>query len=358
MKTNISEETSFSGLYNGSWENLYNNFNEINPTYNDTKKLERLSKLYIKFGKMFAIRADIAWAQMCYETNYLEYKGASRPEWNNFAGIGVTGNPEIGNKFGNEELGVVAHYAHLAWYIFPDHVNEYCNRYYDPRHFGKRHQFNGNFRLSRLNGAWSPDRNYTQNLIKIANKINNLNEPQIDKFDLIIQMGHAGRVKGFIGTSGEQVFTRALGIAMFKKFQNSEYKVRLMGADNFYLPEPNRTKLFFSIHADGNLNRNVRGISVGYPVPSNPAFSQAIKEAYIKLTGFSSKRDNYTKGLERYYAWRRDDREIPHIAADYYCLLEHGFMTNQIEKDFMSNHTGEIADCHYNAIIKFLKNIN
>jgi hypothetical protein len=358
MKTSISEETSISGLYNGNWEDLYNSFNEVNPSYNDTEKLTRLSKLYIKFGKIFAIRADIAWAQMCYETNYLEYKGSARPEWNNFAGIGVTGKPGIGNIFANEELGVIAHHAHLAWYIFPDHLNEYCNKNYDPRHFGRKHNFTGNFKLDRLNGAWSPDKNYVKNLIKIVKKINNLGIPQIDEFDLIIQMGHIGRIKGYIGTVGEQAFTRALGTSLFKKFQNSEHKVRLMGADNFYLPEPNKTRLFFSIHADGNQNRDMRGISIGYPIPSNPAFAQAIKEEYIKLTGFGAKKDNYTKGLERYYAWRRDDREIPHITADYYCLLEHGFMTNQIERDFVNNHTGEIADCHYSTIVKFLKNIN
>jgi hypothetical protein len=356
MNKNISFETPIPGIFQEDWKNVFNHFNRTNPTYRDTEKVDRLCKLYIKFGKVFGIRADIAWAQMCHETSYLEFNRGAQAEWNNFAGIGVSGKEGVGNKFESEELGVIAHYAHLAWYVFPNHVNEYCNRIYDPRHFGK-HKFNGNYKLSRLQDSWSLDKNYVNNIIEISSKMPNSNKPQIEKFDLIIQMGHIGRIKKWTGTKGEQAFTRALGVALYDRFKGSDYRVRLMGADNFLLPEPNQTKLFLSIHADGHWNNNIRGVSVGYPVPSNPAFAQYIKEAYMELTGFQAKPDNYTNNLERYYSWRWDDRETPHISADYYCLFEHGFMTNPIERDYMNNHTGEIADCHHKTIINFLKRI-
>ncbi len=352
----INKDTSLSGYFEGSWKDLVDQFISANRTYHDNDKVIDLAKLYIKFGKIFAIRADLVWAQMCHETDFLEYKSVAKPEWNNFASIGVIGKEGIGNRFETIELGVIAHYAHLAWYITPRHVNEYCNKTYDPRHFGLRHRYNGNHSLERLNGTGAvPGTTYAQRIAEIANGIAGSERPKVEKYDLIIQMGHVGRIRGYVGTRGEQAFNKVLGPKLFKKFENSNVKVRLMGADNFYLPEPNKTKLFFSIHADGSRFSSSRGISVGYPVPSNPVFAQSIKEAYIRLTGFSAKRDNYTKGLERYYAWRWDDREIPHTSADYYCLLEHGFMTNQIERDYMNNHTGEIADCHYDTIAKFIR---
>lgn len=346
----ITENTLLSGIYNGNWEKLYIQFIKLNPSYKDRQKVENLAKLYIKFGKIFAIRSDIAWPQMEHETGCLEYKGIAKPEWNNFAGIGVTGGPGVGNRFKTEELGVIAHFTHLAWYIYPNHVNEYCNKTYDPRHFGLKHNYNGDSSLGRLGGSWAvPGKTYAQSIAKLANLI--IAFQMVDKYDVIIQMGHVGRTSGFTGTAGEQAFTKALGAALYEKFtDNTTVKVRLMGADNWLLPQPNKTFIFFAIHADGSINKNARDISVGYPENSNPVFSLHVKNSYRLLTGFSCRPDNYTKNLKNYYAWR-----LNHVLADYYCLLEHGFMTNQIECDYMNNHTGEIADCHFKTIIEFIR---
>ena len=112
----------------------------------------------------------------------------------------------------------------------------------------------------------------------------------------------------------------------------------------------NKTMLFFAIHADGSINKNARGASAGYPENANQTFSYHIKTAYRLLTGFDLRPDNYTKGLKNYYAWR-----LNHVLADHYCLLEHGFMSNLIERDYMNNHIGEIADCHFKTILEFIR---
>jgi hypothetical protein len=345
----ITELTSLSGIFSGSLQDLCHQFIQANPAYPDREKIVRLANLYIKFGKIFAIRADLAWAQMEHETGYLQYKGIAKPEWNNFAGIGVTGRPDVGNRFATEELGVIAHFAHLAWYIYPSHVNEYCNKIYDPRHFGLRHNYNGSDLLARLGGAWAvPGKTYADSIAKIANTIKS--GSPVGYYDLIIQMGHIGRTSGFTGTAGEQAFTKALGASLYKRFTGSNIKVRLMGADNWVSPQPNKTLLFFALHADGSVNPGARGISVGYPELSNSVFAYHIKSNYKILTGFNSRPDNYTKGLKNYYAWR-----YRHVQADYYCLLEHGFMSNTIERDYMNNHIGEITDCHFVTITNFIK---
>lgn len=108
--------------------------------------LEELAKLYATYGRRFGIRADLAWAQMIHETGFLGYGGDVEAGQFNYAGIGATGGVP-GNSFMTPELGVIAHYAHLAWYVYPDHFDHpFCRlvpadptgmvtQAGDPRHF-------------------------------------------------------------------------------------------------------------------------------------------------------------------------------------------------------------------------------
>ncbi|MCL5735702.1 MAG: S-layer homology domain-containing protein [Actinobacteria bacterium] len=145
--------------------------------------LETLAKLYVKYGERFGIRADMAWAQMIHETGYGRYGGVVLPEQNNMAGIGATGPGVAGNSFATAELGVVAQFAHLAWYVYPDHLDDpYCAMVAqpadgpiatpgDPRHFlqpdGGPHK--GNVRtLYDLSGKWAVGSDYGDAIKKKA----------------------------------------------------------------------------------------------------------------------------------------------------------------------------------------------
>lgn len=136
--------------------------------------LEALAKLYVQYGERFGIRADMAWAQMIHETGYGQYGGDVMPEQNNMAGIGATGGVP-GNSFATAELGVIAQYAHLAWYVYPEHLSDpYCGLTTqpadgpitipgDPRHFvqpdGSPHK--GNVRtVYELSGKWAVGAEY------------------------------------------------------------------------------------------------------------------------------------------------------------------------------------------------------
>jgi hypothetical protein len=146
--------------------------------------LEELAKLYVKYGKRFGIRADMAWAMMIHETGYGQYGGDVAPEQNNMAGIGATGGVP-GNSFATAELGVIAQYVHLAWYIYPEHMSDpYCvlveqpadgpiTTPGDPRHFqsnGSVHK--GNVRtVYELSGKWAVGSTYGTALRNIANQI-------------------------------------------------------------------------------------------------------------------------------------------------------------------------------------------
>ena len=174
----VTEKTSFIGYCNVTVDELVNMFKKYNP--NKVDKARRIAEYYIKYGKMFNIRADIAWAQMCHETNFLKYTGIAKEEWNNFCGLGVTGPPDVGERFATEELGVIAHLIHLAWYVYSDHLNIrdsngdlYCSNKYDPRHFNSSHRmYNGDTSIKTLNGRWAvPGDNYASAIAKYANQI-------------------------------------------------------------------------------------------------------------------------------------------------------------------------------------------
>lgn len=130
-----------------------------------TVPLQDLARLYVKYGRRFGIRADVAWAQMVHETGWGRYGGDVLPEQNNMAGIGATGGGEPGNVFATARHGVVAHFIHLAWYAYPDHlVDPFCRRSFepdefgDPRHFaGEEGPHRGNVRIVEdLGGKWAP----------------------------------------------------------------------------------------------------------------------------------------------------------------------------------------------------------
>jgi len=166
----ITNATSVVGYTEVTVDQLVQIF--INRGSSKVDWARRIAPIYIQYGKLFNLRADIAWAMMCHETGFLEYTGDVGPNQNNFCGMGATGGGVIGNSFATEELGIIAHYAHFAWYYYPDHINQYCNSTYDPRHFGSYHyKYTGDTTLGFLNGRWAPGAAYTSKIVLFANQI-------------------------------------------------------------------------------------------------------------------------------------------------------------------------------------------
>ena len=146
------------------------------PNAKLTVSPEEIVTLYNKWGKIFNIRADWAFAQAIHETGGFMYGGLVQWDWNNYAGIGATGPTQPGEKFATAEDGVIAHYAHLACYASPLHFDvPQCSIQYDPRH---NHLIYNLLDLSYgseattwedLNGVWAvPGTEYAQNIVKIV----------------------------------------------------------------------------------------------------------------------------------------------------------------------------------------------
>jgi len=428
----IDKNTNIIGSWNGTIEDLVRPF----LTGGDIIRARKLAPMYIKYCEKFKIKADIAFAQMCHETGKLTFKGIAKPEWNNFAGLGIT-SAGAKQTFADEDLGVIAHIAHLAWYVYPDHVHSLCSIKFDPRHFGTTHyKYNGDSTLKRLNNSWAvPGKTYADRIADYANIINNVSvssevstvveivkpllqkgdkgtevkklqkflssvgiwlkvdgdfgpkteagvkayqkskgleetgfvdeglkklmndfvvaEPE--KLDLLLQLGHIGRKTGYIGAEGEQKFTQALGDAMEPLLKGSGLKYRIMGADNWLKPEPNKAKIFLALHYDGSVKKTANGYSMGYKPYSDQAFKEMLAVSYGKLCGFRRRKDNYTKNLRRYYGWTTNEkRKYQHTDCDFYALIEHGFGSNLVERKWMFDNINEIAVHHVGVIKRFL----
>jgi hypothetical protein len=367
----IDNSFVMKGFFNGTIEDLLRPFQGSN----ELERAKRLAPMYIKYCTKFGIRTDVAFAQMCHETGLLQFTGTVKADWNNFAGVGITG-PTAVQTFKTEDLGVIAHVAHLAWYCFKDHVNSLCSRQFDPRHFesdGNHHpHYNGDVTLGHLNGNWAPSPTYTDKIIKFLKIINGEKEivkpkpiqelkpePEpttvtstvTENLDLILQMGHVGRTTGSTGTKGEQVFNKALGDEMDKLLKPTTIKYKIIGADNWLKPEPNKATIFLALHADGSTNPSARGFSMGFKLGTDESFKEVLAKDYGQLCKFTRRKDNYTTGLAKYYGYK-------HVEAKYCNIIEHGFLSNKIEHDWLVSHIKEIAQNHVLTIVKFIRELN
>jgi len=133
------------------------------------------STLYRTLAPQAGVDGAVAYAQALHETGNFAFAGTAKPEWNNPAGIGVTGAPDIGNRFTTKEEGVRAHLGHLLWYFGPTHpVLGFCEK--DPRHFGAHHNLPNDIRVLGGNDSqgrikWAPGLGYGDAVVKILQAI-------------------------------------------------------------------------------------------------------------------------------------------------------------------------------------------
>lgn len=86
------------------------------------EKFTGIATEYMRSGEQLGVRWDYAFFQMIVETASLSYRrgdgkpGDVRPDQNNFAGLGATGNGEHGESFRDVATGVRAHLEHIMMY--------------------------------------------------------------------------------------------------------------------------------------------------------------------------------------------------------------------------------------------------
>lgn len=125
-----------------------------------------LPRLYREEGSIEGVNYDVAFAQMCLETGFLQFGGPIRPEQNNFAGLGAIGTGVEGAAFPSARIGVRAHIQHLKAYASTEPL---VQELVDPRFaFVTR----GVAPLvEQLSGRWAADPQYGQKILAILRRL-------------------------------------------------------------------------------------------------------------------------------------------------------------------------------------------
>jgi N-acetylmuramoyl-L-alanine amidase len=140
---------------------------------------KELGKRYLKFGRHYGIRGDIAFAQAMHETDYLRFTGIVKPKQNNFCGLGATGPDNPGANFSSQKEGVLAHIQHLFAYATTKPLPD-KHPLVDPRF---EHVARGSATTwEALNGKWAvPGNNYGQSILKIYEQMLETSIENIEK---------------------------------------------------------------------------------------------------------------------------------------------------------------------------------
>lgn len=113
-----------------------------------------LARLYREEASAEGVNYDLAFSQMCIETDFLRFSGDVRPEQNNFGGLG-SADGSGSASFSSQRIGVRAHVQHLKAY---GNAEPLVNPVVDPRfNFVARGSAPA---VQQLSGRWDPNPDY------------------------------------------------------------------------------------------------------------------------------------------------------------------------------------------------------
>ncbi|MCH1430011.1 MAG: glucosaminidase domain-containing protein [Chlamydiales bacterium] len=122
---------------------------------------KNLAKTYIQESRIEGVNHDIAFAQMCHETNFLSFGNQVSRKQNNFSGLGATDDGAKGATFPSAAVGVRAQIQHLKAYASKKAIRQ---KIVDPRfHLVTRGSAPTIFELT---GRWATDSNYDQKILR------------------------------------------------------------------------------------------------------------------------------------------------------------------------------------------------
>jgi Mannosyl-glycoprotein endo-beta-N-acetylglucosaminidase len=127
-------------------------------------QFSELPKLYREEAAIEGVNLDLAFAQMCLETDFLRFSNGTKPEQNNFAGLSGTGAAT--QTFLDPRIGVRAHIQHLKAYASPEPL---LQQPVDPRFRFVRRGVAPT--LAQLSDRWSADPHYAKKVMAIVRRL-------------------------------------------------------------------------------------------------------------------------------------------------------------------------------------------
>ena len=128
----------------------------------DAEHIKQFAQYYIEEAAAEGVNSDVAFAQMCLETGYLNFGGLVQPEFHNYCGLGAMDAEHPGEQFETEQLGVRAHIQHLQAYGTKEET-QLNNELIDPR-YNWVHKTKFVEDIYGLAGTWATDPLYGQKL--------------------------------------------------------------------------------------------------------------------------------------------------------------------------------------------------
>lgn len=132
----------------------------------DVSEAFTIAGYYIQEAVIEGVNHDVAFCQMCLETNYLRFDGDVHRRQNNFCGLGATGYGVAGASFESVQIGIRAHIQHLKAYASRKSLQR---RLVDPR-FGKVRRGSAPY-VENLSGKWAVDPHYGAKIKKILQSL-------------------------------------------------------------------------------------------------------------------------------------------------------------------------------------------
>jgi hypothetical protein len=136
-----------------------------NDSLTDRQATE-FARIYIEECKGEGVNWDVAFVQMCLETNYLRFGGQVDARQNNFCGLGAVDGGASGASFPTVRHGVRAQVQHLKAYGSTEPLNTRC---IDPR-FELVSRGSAPY-VRQLTGAWATDKAYDRKIARLYQRM-------------------------------------------------------------------------------------------------------------------------------------------------------------------------------------------
>jgi hypothetical protein len=165
---------------------------------------------------------------------------------------------------------------------------------------------------------------------------------------VLVQAGHlAPREPGIpgLGATGEVQLTKQIRDRLVKILEaDDRFKAIPAPGD---IPDGISVDAALYLHADGFIDPKAGGFSFGFPVTNNnKKFAGLIRQEFLQIPGHpKSRTDNGTADAAQYYAYRR-------VNTPFEVLVEHGFVSNPTEHEWLKKNVGNLAEAEYHAVCK------
>ncbi|WP_059369199.1 glucosaminidase domain-containing protein [Treponema endosymbiont of Eucomonympha sp.] len=137
-----------------------------NPTV-DFVYVSQIAKYYIQEARIEGINSDVAFIQMCLETDFLRFGNLITKDMHNFCGLGATDVAHTGERFPSDRIGIRAHIQHLHAYgttvPLKKKLVDQRYKYVKPR--GKA------LDIFQLTGTWATDPAYGRKLDRLLTRL-------------------------------------------------------------------------------------------------------------------------------------------------------------------------------------------